>query len=80
MVSRCFPGGYNVKLYVSRGRLAWWLLAFLCCERIHYYIVGYVFVFVFIYLFIYLLFIVCGGGGGGGFFFLFFIFIYLFFI
>ena len=24
-----FPGGYNVKLYVSRGRLAWWLLAFL---------------------------------------------------
>ena len=31
MVSRCFPGGYNVKLYISRGRLAWWLLAFLCC-------------------------------------------------
>ena len=36
-VSRCFPGGYNVKLYISRGRLAWWLLAFLhsdiyeCC-------------------------------------------------
>ena len=30
MVSRCFPGGYNVKLYISRGRLAWWLLAFLC--------------------------------------------------
>ena len=29
MVSRCFPGGYNVKLYISRGRLAWWLLAFL---------------------------------------------------
>ena len=28
-VSRCFPGGYNVKLYISRGRLAWWLLAFL---------------------------------------------------
>ena len=26
---RCFPGGYNVKLYISRGRLAWWLLAFL---------------------------------------------------
>ena len=24
-----FPGGYNVKLYISRGRLAWWLLAFL---------------------------------------------------
>ena len=31
MVSRCFPGGYNVKLYISRSRLAWWLLAFLCC-------------------------------------------------
>ena len=29
MVSRCFPGGYNVKLYISRGRLAWWLLTFL---------------------------------------------------
>ena len=29
MVSKCFPGGYNVKLYISRGRLAWWLLAFL---------------------------------------------------
>ena len=34
MVSRCFPGGYNVKLYISRGRLAWWLLAFLCCGPI----------------------------------------------
>ena len=32
VLSRCFPGGYNVKLYISRGRLAWWLLAFLCCE------------------------------------------------
>ena len=31
VVSRCSPGGYNVKLYISRGRLAWWLLAFLCC-------------------------------------------------
>ena len=29
MVSRCFPGGYNVKLYISRDRLAWWLLTFL---------------------------------------------------
>ena len=29
VVSRCFPGGYNVKLYISRGRLAWWLQAFL---------------------------------------------------
>ena len=28
VVSRCFPGGYNVKLYISRGRLGWWLLAF----------------------------------------------------
>ena len=30
-LARCFPGGYNVKLYISRGRLVWWLLAFLCC-------------------------------------------------
>ena len=29
VVSRCFPGGYNVKLYISRDRLAWWLLTFL---------------------------------------------------
>ena len=29
VVYRCFPGAYNVKLYISRGRLAWWLLAFL---------------------------------------------------
>ena len=28
MVSRCFPGGYNVKLYISRGRLAWWFTGF----------------------------------------------------
>ena len=33
VVSRCFPGGYNVKLYISRGRLAWWLLAFLHSEH-----------------------------------------------
>ena len=33
VVSRCFPGGYNVKLYISRGRLARWLLAFLWCAR-----------------------------------------------
>ena len=33
VVSRCFPGGYNVKLYISRGRLVWWLLAFLCCTQ-----------------------------------------------
>ena len=32
VVSRCFPGGYSVKLYISRGRLAWWLLAFLHSE------------------------------------------------
>ena len=31
VVSRCVSGGYNVKLYISRGRLAWWLLAFLQC-------------------------------------------------
>ena len=34
VVSRCFPGGYNVKLYISRGRLAWWLLAFLHSDSI----------------------------------------------
>ena len=34
VVFRCFPGGYNVKLYISRGRLAWWLLAFLHSEYI----------------------------------------------
>ena len=33
VVSRCFPGGYNVKLYISRGRLAWWLLFFLHSGR-----------------------------------------------
>ena len=33
VVSRCFPGGYNVKLYISRGRLAWWLLALLHSDR-----------------------------------------------
>ena len=37
VVSRCFPGGYNVKLYISRGRLAWWLLAFLHSV---YYLLG----------------------------------------
>ena len=36
VVSRCFPGGYNVKLYISRGRLAWWLLAFLHSENNSY--------------------------------------------
>ena len=35
VVSRCFPGGYNVKLYISRGRLAWWLLAFLHSAHFH---------------------------------------------
>ena len=29
VVSKCFPGGYNVKLYISKGSVAWWLLAFL---------------------------------------------------
>ena len=28
VVSRCFPSGYNVKLYISRGRLAWRLPSF----------------------------------------------------
>ena len=34
VVSRCFPGGYNVKLYISRGRLAWRLLAFLHSDSV----------------------------------------------
>ena len=38
VVSRCFPGGYNVKLYISRGRLAWWLLAFFHSDNIYYVI------------------------------------------
>ena len=37
VVSRCFPGGYNVKLYISRGRLAWWLLAFLYSVTVQTY-------------------------------------------
>ena len=36
VVSRCFPGGYNVKLYISRGRLAWWLLALLHSVTVPY--------------------------------------------
>ena len=40
VVSRCFPGGYNVKLYISRGRLAWWLLAFLHSERVCHLVVS----------------------------------------
>ena len=36
VVSRCFPGGYNVKLYISRGRLAWCLLAFLHSAGYHF--------------------------------------------
>ena len=36
VISRCFPGGYNVKLYISRGRLAWWLLAFLHSDATPY--------------------------------------------
>ena len=35
VVSRCFLGGYNVKLYNSKGRLAWWLLAFLHNAKVH---------------------------------------------
>ena len=38
VVSRCFPGGYNVKLYISRGRLAWWLLAFLHSDHHHHHV------------------------------------------
>ena len=40
-VSRCFPGGYNVKLYISRGRLAWWLLAFLHSDRAHFNVMSF---------------------------------------
>ena len=54
VVSRCFPGGYNVKLYISRGRLAWWLLAFLhsavlpdICD---WHSCGYVLVTLYMYL------------------------------
>ena len=50
VVSRCFPGGYNVKLYISRGRLAWWLLAFLRCVLCNkcgrfYFVMHSVFIF-----------------------------------
>ena len=41
VVSRCFPGGYNVKLYISRGRLAWWLLAFLHSGSHYFYDLGH---------------------------------------
>ena len=41
VVSRSFPDGYNVKLYISRGRLAWWLLAFLCCVQTWYAVMLY---------------------------------------
>ena len=41
VVSRCFLGGYNVKLYISRGRLAWWLLAFLCCVAYYCILAGW---------------------------------------
>ena len=35
VVSRCFPGGYDVKLCISRDRLAWWLLAFFAQCYVH---------------------------------------------
>ena len=35
VVSRCFQGGYNVKLYISRGRLARWLMFFLHSEMLN---------------------------------------------
>ena len=38
VVSRCFPGGYNVKRYISRGRLAWWLLVFLHSASYYNYV------------------------------------------
>ena len=40
VVSRCFPGGYNVKLDISRGRLAWWLLTFLHSEICNFKLYG----------------------------------------
>ena len=40
VVSRGFPGGYNVKLYISRGSLAWWLLAFLHSEHLCPYVIA----------------------------------------
>ena len=46
VVSRCFPGGYNVKLYISRGRLAWWLLAFLHSELLHQVSISFLFLLV----------------------------------
>ena len=45
VVSRCFPGGYNAKLYISRGRLAWWLLAFLYSETFYYCVYVYMYVY-----------------------------------
>ena len=40
VVFRCFPGGYNVKLYISRGRLAWSLLGF-CAVLVTNHFCGY---------------------------------------
>ena len=34
MVSRCFPGGYNVKLYISRGMVSMVVTGFfVLCKR-----------------------------------------------
>ena len=36
VVSRCFPGGYNVKLYISRGMVSMVVTGFFAqCEVIH---------------------------------------------
>ena len=39
VVSRCFPGGYNVKLYISRGMVSTVVTGFFtqCCLRHHVY-------------------------------------------
>ena len=47
VVSRCFPDGYNVKLYISRGRLAWWLLFFCAVISLKKYIENSVYTFAF---------------------------------
>ena len=45
VVSRCFPGGYNVKLYISRGRLAWWLLAFWHSAWLHCIFISHLYLY-----------------------------------
>ena len=37
VVSRCFPGGYNVKLYISRGMVSMVVTGFFAQCRMHIY-------------------------------------------